>query len=98
MKHASIKLTPIEAVKGGHDLKAKVNMSIHAIRSRKYPEIKVGDKVRIYRKTAITEKERTSQWNKEIHEVEKIEKKCGQRYFYIKNDSRGYLRNEILKV
>lgn len=49
MKHASIKLTPIEAVKGGHDLKAKVNMSIHAVRSRKYPEIKVGDKVRIYR-------------------------------------------------
>ena len=98
MVHSSIKMTPNEATKGKSDLKAKMNMANQAIKTRKYPEINEGDKVRIYRKKAITEKERTSQWNKEIYEVEKIQKKLGQSYFYLKNDSRGYLRNELLKV
>ena len=62
MVHSSIGMTPSEAVKGKNDLKAKFHMATNAIRTRKYPEIKEeGDKVKIYRKKAITEKERTSQ-------------------------------------
>ena len=50
MVHASIGMTPKEAVKGERNLQAKVNMSANAIRTRKYPELSVGDKVKIYRK------------------------------------------------
>ena len=98
MIHSAIKMTPKEATKQKHNLQAKVNMTIQATRTRKYPEISTGDKVKIYRKKAITEKERTSQWSKETYEVEGIEKKLGQSYFYLKDLSKGYLRNELLKV
>ena len=98
MVHSAIKMTPKEAVKKGNTLKAKVNMTLQATRTRKYPEISQGSKVKIYRKKAITEKERTSQWSKETYEVERIEKKLGQSYFYLNGLSRGYLRNELLKV
>ena len=50
-------------------------MTIQATRTSKYPEISTGDQARIYRKKAITEKERTNQWSKETYTVEKIEKK-----------------------
>ena len=98
MVHSAIKMTPKEAVKKSNTLKAKVNMTLQATRTRKYPEISQGSKVKIYRKKAITEKERTSQWSKETYEVERIEKKLGQSYFYLNGLSRGYLRNELLKV
>ena len=73
MVHSAIKMTPKEATKQKDNLKAKVNMTIQATRTRKYPEISTGDQVRIYRKKAITEKERTSQWSKETYTVERIE-------------------------
>ena len=90
MVHSSIKMTPKEATKQKDNLKAKVNMTIQATRTRKYPEISTGE--------AITEKERTSQWSKETYTVERIEKKLGQSCFHLNGLSRGYLRNEILKV
>ena len=73
-------------------------MTIQATRTRKYPELIQGSKVKIYRKKAITEKERSSNWSKETYTVERNEKKLGQSYFYLNGLSRGYLRNEILKV
>ena len=50
------------------------------------------------RKKAITEKERSSHWNKEIKTVRKIETKLGQKYYILDGDSVGYLRHELLKV
>ena len=81
MIHSAIKMTPKQATKQKENLKAKVNMTIQATRTRKYPEISTGDQVKIYRKKAITEKEQTSQWGKETYTVERIEKKLGQRFF-----------------
>lgn len=98
MVHSSTGHTPKEALKENNYLDAKVKMAIGAVNTRKYPELNVGDKVKIYRKKAITEKERTSNWSKETYDVEKIQKKLRQNYFYLKNVSRGYLRNELLKI
>ena len=50
------------------------------------------------RKKAITEKERTSHYLKEIFKVEKIEKRLGQNYYYLEGRNRPVLRHEILKV
>ena len=98
MVHSATGLTPKEAVKGEKNLKAKVNMSINATRTRKYPELNVLDKVKIYRKKAITEKERSSTWSKETYTVESITKRLGQTYFKTSQGDRLYLRNELLKV
>ena len=49
-------------------------------------------------KKGISEKERTSHWVKTPQTVRKIEKKLGQNYYFLGNDTRGYLRHELLKV
>ena len=98
MEHSTIKMTPKEAMKEKNELKAKQNMTNQATRTRKYPVISVGDKVRIYRKRKPGEKERTSMWKPEIEEVERIEQKNNQSLFYLKGDKRPYLRFELLKL
>ena len=72
-EHPAIEMTPKEAMKQKSELKAKQNMTRQATRTRKSPEISIGDKVRIYRKRKVGENERTSMWKPEIEEVERIE-------------------------
>ena len=50
-----------------------MKMATEATRTRKYPEINIGDKAKIYRKKAITEKERSSNWlpTKKVERIEK---------------------------
>ena len=60
--------------------------------------VEVSDKVKLTRKKAITEKERTSNCLKDIFKAEKIEKRLGQKYYYLEGRNRPVLRHEILKV
>ena len=50
MVHSSIKMTPKEAMKETNELKARQNMEQQASRTRKYPPIETGDRVKIYGK------------------------------------------------
>ena len=96
--HSATGLTPAEARKPKNEIKAKLNMTVKATKTRKYPELDVGSQVKVMRKKAITEKERSSHWNKEIKTVRKIETKLGQKYYFLDGDTVGYLRHELLKV
>ena len=96
--HSATGLTPKEARQPRNDAKAKISMTIKARKTRMYPEIKVGDSVKIMRKKAITEKANTSHWLKEIFTVVRIEKKLGQEYYFVEGRDRGLLRHELLKV
>ena len=98
MEHSAIKMTPKEAMKEKNELKAKNNMHQQAVRTRNYPNISVGDKVKIYRKRKPGEKERVSQWLPQIQEIERIEQKNRASLFYVKGSSRPYMRFELLKV
>ena len=98
MEHSATKMTPKEAMKEKNELKARNNMYQQAVRTRKYPIISVSDKVKIYRKRKVGEKERVSQWLPQIQEIEKIEQKNNISLFYVKGDSRPYMRFELLKV
>lgn len=98
LKHSSIGMTPKEALKKDNHLKAKVEMTNKANKTRKYPDLKVGDEVKVYRKKAITEKERTSTWSEQRYTIERIEKKLGQDYYKTSQGNRWYLRFELLKV
>ena len=75
MEHSSIGMTPAEALKEKNNYKVKMKMATEATRTRKYPEIDIGDEVKIYRKKAITEKERSSNWSPTKYKVERIENK-----------------------
>ena len=58
--HSSIGQTPYNARDKDNEFKSKLKVSMNAKKQKLYPELNVGDKAKIRRKKATTEKERTS--------------------------------------
>ena len=96
--HSATGLTPNEARKERNDFKAKLNVSVKAKKERMYPTLEVGDKVKIMRKKAITEKERTSHWLKGYYVVQEIAEKLNQKYYKLTDYPRLLMRHELLKI
>ena len=98
MKHSSTQFTPKEARNKRNEYAVKLNLELRALKNRKYPELNVGDEVKVMRKKAITEKERSSRYLKETFKVKRIEEKLGQKYCYLEGRARPNLLYELLKV
>ena len=98
MKHSAINMTPSEARKDKNEFRAMINVASKAKKEKIYPELFVGDKVKIMRKKLITEKERTSHFLKGEYVVEAINEKLGQKYYKMADYPRALLRHEIVKV
>ena len=49
-----------------------------AKRNRVYPDLNVGNEVKIFRKRRPNEKERVGVWTKQTYKISKIENKLGQ--------------------
>jgi hypothetical protein len=76
--HSATGLVPNKAREKDNELRAKVNIASKARKERLYPKLMVGDTVKILRKKAITEKERTSHFLKGEYTVESIDEKLNQ--------------------
>ena len=96
--HSATKFTPKDARLPKNQLEVKLNIGLQAKRSRTYPDLEKGDKVKVMRKKGISEKENTSHWLKALQEVTRIDDKLGQTYYFLDDGNRGYLRHELLKV
>ena len=96
MVHSATGLVPKEARKPENELKVKANIAMNATKTRKYPEIQVSNKVKIFRKKDKLDKERKSSWSDNSYTIDDIKTVLGQKYYYI--NGRGYLRHELLKV
>ena len=96
--HSSIGQTPNEARKKKNEYKSVLNVSVKAKKEKMYPELNVGDKVKILRKKAITEKERTSHFLKGEYVVEEITTKLKQKYYKLTDYPRPLMRHDLLKV
>ena len=75
-------MTPNQARKKENEFKA-ISVALRAKKERKYPELNVSDRVKILRKKAITEKERSSNFLKGEYTVEKISKKNRAELLYL---------------
>lgn len=75
MIHSAHEMSPNEAHKKENHLKVKLKLEINRMTTRKYPTLRVGDEVKLYRKKAITEKERTSNWSSAKYTVTAIFRK-----------------------
>ena len=95
--HSSIGMTPTGARKKENTLSAKIEMEMKARRVRKYPEINVGDTVRVLRKKILGDKEFVGAFRPGRHKVESISTNFGQK-FYKLDDRREYIRADIVKV
>ena len=98
MKHSATGFTPKEARKPSNQFKVKLNLTMKGKKNRIYPELDVGDEVRIFRKRKPNEKERVSHWSQNIFTIESIENKLGQHYYRVEGNNRQYLRFELLKL
>ena len=98
MKHSATGFTPKEARKPSNQLKVKLGLTMKGKKNRVYPELDVGDEVKIFRKRKPNEKERVSNWSQNIYTIENIENKLGQNYYRVEGNNRQYLRFELLKV
>ena len=97
MKHSATGFTPKDARKPSNELKVKLHLNMNAKRNRVYPELSVGDEVKIFRKRKPNEKERVSNWSQNVYTIERIDEKLGQKYYYVGGNDRAYLRFELLK-
>ena len=96
--HSATGLTPNEARKERNEFKAKLTVSVKAKKERICPSLEVGDRVKIMRKKAITEKERTSHWLKGYYVVQEIAEKLNQKYYKLTDYPRLLMRHELLKI
>ena len=76
----------------------KSNVALQSVSKREHPELDVGDKVKIYRKKDKLDKERVSVWLSAVHTLKDIKSSMGQKFFYLEDKSKPYLRHELLKV
>ena len=95
--HSATGLTPNKARDKDNEFKSKLNISMKAKKERIYPTLEVGDRVKILRKKAITEKERTSHFLQGEYTVEAIDTKLNQQYYTLEGYNRP-MRHELLKV
>ena len=76
-------MTPDDARKPRNHLQVKLNLELKRVNSRLYPEIHVGDYVRIRKKKDKLDKERVPMWTTDTHRVERIHESMGQKFYNV---------------
>ena len=83
MKHRMTKMTPNDARAKKNLLEVKTNLELNRISKRKYPEINVGDSVRIYTKKKNFQKERVPVWSDNVYKVDEITENFKQQFYHL---------------
>ena len=96
--HSAIGMTPKEATKPENDHDVRTNLIIHSIKKRKYPELNVGDKVKIYRKRKKFDKERVPVWEDDYTTITDIKEAHGQKLYKVEGSPIPFIRSNILKI
>ena len=76
-EHTATGLKPVEATKEVNKLDVKLNLEMKAKRNRKYPDLAIGDKVKILLKYDKFKKEHNPMYSDLKYEIENIEEKHG---------------------
>jgi hypothetical protein len=94
MVNRTTDLKPSDARKKDNLEEAKANMEKHAKHEKHYEEIKVGDRVRTFRKRKrVGEKEEVLKWNKNAVEVLRVEDDpvAGKLFYLAGNGEKPFL-------
>ena len=83
----------------GYTDEVKQNLEEKRVSTRKYPNIIVGDNVRLYHKKKQLDKERVALWSDIIYKVDEIVVSKRQKMYKINNGKEHrYMRHELLKI
>ena len=91
-------MTPAEARKPGNQIDVGSHLELHRIHKRKYPNINIGDWVKILKQKKHFDKEHISTWTATIHKVLEIVESLGQKLYKVSNYDKFLVRSDILLV
>jgi hypothetical protein len=91
-------MTPKDATALTNHIQVKANLELTRKHTRIYPEITVGDYVKIYNKKDKLDKERIAVWSKANFKVESINESMSQDFYKLEGRPRELMRSEILLV
>jgi hypothetical protein len=98
MVHSATGLTPEDAKKEENEFFAKTNLEVKRISNRKYPELAVGNRVKVYKKKRKGAKEHVSFWEDQPRTVTSIQIKHGQKLYSLNNSRNVFIRSNLVKV
>ena len=99
MEHSGIGMSPNEARKDENDFEVRTNLEIQGVSTIKYPELKVGYKVRIYKKKReVFDKERVGVWEDGYRRITQIIESHGQKLYNVDNVDWPLIRSNIQKL
>ena len=97
--HRATEMTPENARLPANTDQVKQNLEEKRVSTRKYPNIIVGDNVRLYHKKNQLDKERVALWSDTIYKVDEIVVSKRQKMYKISNGKEHkYMRHELLKI
>ena len=96
--HSSTQMTPHEARQNNNQQSVKFNLELKRQHGRKYPEISVGDIVKVYKKKTKLDKERVSNYLPKKFKVVAIETSLGQKFYKVEGMERALMRSELLLI
>jgi hypothetical protein len=91
-------MTPNEARRPENDHDVRTSLVIHSVKKRTYPDLAVGDKVRIYRKRKNFDKERVPVWEDGYTKITDIIESHGQKHYKVEDSPIPLIRSNILKI
>ena len=92
------KHTPKDARLAKYRAEMLMNIKSQSQFKRKYPTINVHDRVRIYTKKGVLDKDRVGVWSKDSYEVERITESEGQNLYKTTQRARPDMRHELLRI
>ena len=87
----------MDAQKKGNHFEVAMTLHTNKRQGRVYEPLKVGDKVKIYRKVKL-KKQQTSVWSDNAYTIGKIEESLGQNIYRLDGHQKLYMRHELLLV
>ena len=91
--HSSITMTPYEATKPSNAVDATYTIELQAQFTKKYPELEIGSKVKIYKKTTLGQQERASSFSQSAFTLNNVEELHGQKYFKVEGNDRAIVKS-----
>ncbi len=94
--HRATGMPPEEAAKPENWFEVHNNLEIQAKHKRKYPELHVGDKVKVYRQRGPLTKEVVGDYKYHPSTITGITKSLGQTFYKVEGEGKPLLRSDIL--
>ena len=98
MVHNITHMTPADAMKPSNTAQVKFNLELKRRHSRAYPNVAIGDLVRVFKKKDKLDKERVSNWSDTKYKVGEIYESMGQKFYKLEGRDKAVMRNEILLI